>query len=358
MDIYCPHCGTRYEVTEQECGRKALCEACNKNFIIGADRPDVGDRQKAAGAQQTIQCPHCGTEYDVTADEIGAAAQCEACGRDFVIGATAKPRIRVRTKSYRRQPVSSIKSKEKVSRGSTRITPNYADNKNYFQPEPQKTPVGCLVAIFIFAALFLFTGTGAGAVIGVGGIILGVVLAKQGSSNANKPTDHSIDMQAQALGIGLDEIAFGKLGIDSDEVSSAEPLRFWGYRFEYPSVLGDADDNNAPWVLGEDGNYRSSEVAHTIFFFGENSVYCFERTASLVGTSLRDSTEEYFYKDIVSVKTDTTNVPNRGKGVTVRTDEFILTNTGGERRVCAVENSATASAAVSAFRALLKQKKI
>ena len=357
MDIYCPHCGTRYEVTEQECGRKALCEACNKNFIIGEDRPDVGDRQKAADAQQTIQCPHCGTEYDVTADEIGAAAQCEACGRDFVIGATAKPRVRVRTKSFRRQPVSSVKNKGKTVCGSTRAIPNYADNKNYFQPKTQ-TPVGCLVAIFIFAAVCLFSGTGGGALIGLVVMVVGIVFAVQASSNKHKPTDRAIDMQAQAMGRGLDEIAFGKLGIDPDEVSSAEPLRFWGYRFEYPSVLGDDDDNNACWVLGEDGNYRSSEVAHTIFFFGENSVYCFERTASLVGTSLRDSTEEYFYKDIVSVKTDTTNVPNRGKGVTVRTDEFILTNTGGERRVCAVENSATASAAVSAFRALLKQKKI
>ena len=45
-------------------------------------------------------------------------------------------------------------------------------------------------------------------------------------------------------------------------------------------------------------------------------------------------------------------------GSRIRSEEFILTNMGGERKCCPVDDVSKAEAAVIAFRALLKQKKL
>lgn len=36
-----------------------------------------------------IQCPHCGTEYDVTHSEFGKYVKCEKCRQGFVVGQQA-----------------------------------------------------------------------------------------------------------------------------------------------------------------------------------------------------------------------------------------------------------------------------
>ncbi|MDA3872455.1 MAG: NINE protein [Kiritimatiellae bacterium] len=34
---------------------------------------------------QIIYCPHCGIDYEVSSEDIGGSANCEACGNDFII---------------------------------------------------------------------------------------------------------------------------------------------------------------------------------------------------------------------------------------------------------------------------------
>ena len=36
-----------------------------------------------------IKCPHCGTQYEVGNNEIGKFAECETCGKGFVVGTTS-----------------------------------------------------------------------------------------------------------------------------------------------------------------------------------------------------------------------------------------------------------------------------
>lgn len=235
---------------------------------------------------------------------------------------------------------------------------DYTANKKYFSAKPK---VSAFVWMILIGLGLCFTGSGKMIAIGMGlialGILLLVVLLK-------RPSDAEIESQAKGLFNGIDSMAFKKLGIDPSEVSLAKPVTFWGYRFKFPSVLGDEANNRALWVTGGDGKDRSSEITMTGFYFGENSVYCYERTASLVSDALKESTEEYFYKDIVSVKTDSSDIPQvdaNGReipGKRIRNEEFILTNMGGERRLCPVANAGEAEAAVMAFRALLKQKKL
>lgn len=321
MDIYCPHCGTRYEVSDEECGRKALCEVCNSKFIITASQRPISN-----AGQTSLQ----------------EDADTKKVPRPVFGRRVTSPVIRL----------------------------DYARNKKYFSSTNTagNDPVGIGVGygcgtsflVFIFLVLEAELVGFAFRIALLFGCIFGLisyVIAKNMKKKADVITDAEIDAQARAIGNGLEESALDKLGVDSDEVVMVKPLKFWGYRFACPSVLGDDADNEALWVCGKEGKYRSSEVSHTIFFFGEHSVYCFERTASLVGPVSSDSTNEYFYNDIVSVKTE--KVEAKGpKSASHRTDAFVLTNTGGEKLVCEVENQEEAEFAVRAFRSLLKQKKL
>ena len=367
MDVSCPHCGTKYEVTEQECGQKALCEVCNNKFIIGKGQPNISAVQDDAEEMKIVKCPHCGTEYDVAISEIGKSAQCEACGKDFVVSTTQSPITTAMQTSPRRK--HSVKNKYKIEKALSNYavasTPNYAENQKYFSETNAKGGVnaaklGCGTSIIIFFWSFLIASQSRSDPSGIiffialfMGCIVGVayyIIAKNGVSDAD------IDNQARAMGNGLEDKALNKLGIDLEEVSLIKPVKFWGYRFVWPSLLGDGANIKAIWKLGQDNIYRSSEVTHTIFYFGEHSVYCYERTSSLVSGAYRDTTEEYFYRDIVSVKTDFKTTV--GGKCSVTTNLFILTNTGGERRECEIVSPVEADAAVKAFRTLLKQKKL
>ena len=138
-------------------------------------------------------------------------------------------------------------------------------------------------------------------------------------------------------------------------MSLAEPLRFWGYNFVFERVLPDDANIAAWWIQGKDGKWRSSEVTHTVFYFGEHSIYCYKRTLSLVSSASKHETEEYFYRDIVSVKTETTRIPNADRFINV--NMFVLTNSGGEKLACVTDKPQEAEVAVKAVRTLLKQKK-
>lgn len=242
---------------------------------------------------------------------------------------------------------------------------NYEANRKYFSKDPS---VSGFVGMMLVGIVLALLGSGALCWTGVAVTVIGFIFICIAISG--RPSDAEIEAQAKAMFNNLDKRAFKKLGIDPSEVSLAEPIRFWGYRFADSglSVLGDEANDEALWVIGEDGKSRSSEVAITGFYFGENSVYCYERIASLVSDSSKESTEEYFYKDIVSVKTDSIDIKknedNKGKmkknvaNKRIRSEVFMLTNMGGERRKVPVTVTAEAEAAVSAFRTLLKQKKL
>ena len=196
------------------------------------------------------------------------------------------------------------------------------------------------------------------AFVGLCFIALAVTLRKKINHG---PTDRQLDKQAEEIFNDMDSHAFKKLGVDSSEVSLAEPVKFWGYQFSNPSILGDELNEAAQWLKGADGLIRSSEITMTGFYFGENSFYCYERTFSSLSDAVKESTEEYYYKDVVSVKTESVDVPvvdADGRQSRSRNEEFILANMGGEKRRCTVVDASKAEAAVIAFRALLKQKKL
>ena len=40
MDIKCPHCGTEYDITQQEFGKFVTCQVCGRGFVAGAKSPN------------------------------------------------------------------------------------------------------------------------------------------------------------------------------------------------------------------------------------------------------------------------------------------------------------------------------
>ena len=177
-----------------------------------------------------------------------------------------------------------------------------------------------------------------------------------------KPSDEEIDEQAGSLAKGLREKALKKLGLEEEEVGLAPPILLVGYCFD--NVLRDEANSKAWYIRGADSLWRASEVTLTAFFFTENQVYFYQRIASLVSDAVKESTNEVYYKDIVSVKTEEKEQafvdPGTGEEDKTRRTRYtrlIVRNTGAEEIGCSCRKNDEADEAVKAFRNLLKMKK-
>lgn len=255
-----------------------------------------------------------------------------------------------------------IVKRAQQKKGTEQMTIDYSENRSYFSGS---NTLGAAVLMIIFGGVLVYYG---GFKYGMTwswwvGLILFALGVLNMRAYIKRAKDKDIDACAQTLFEKIDDMAFKKLGIDASEVSMVQPVKFWGYVFKNPSVLGGKAENDANWIKGEDKRWRAAEIELTGFYFGEHSVYCYIQTASLVSDAKKEITEEYYYKDIVSIKTDTKDVPIVDKageetGERFTQQIFILNNTGGDVRGCCVADVEVAEAAVGAFRALLKQKKI
>jgi len=184
-----------------------------------------------------------------------------------------------------------------------------------------------------------------------------------------KPTDRQMDEQAESFMVALadDMPLLRKLGLEAEEVQIAAPLQLWGYEFE--NYIQDEANLKASDVQGSDGTWRSSVVTVRKFFFSEHAIHCYLRTCSLVSDNFNESTEEFFYKDIVSVRTESGERPiinrktkkedkkSKKNNIKIKYNLFALRTTGGEVTSCVARDNATADVAVNAMRSLLKQKK-
>lgn len=222
---------------------------------------------------------------------------------------------------------------------------NYKKNAKYFRARPsaKRAVIGALVVLGLFAVKIP---------LGIVGAL--VFAAFVYFAYFGRPADAEIDAQAVTMLADIKKRAFSKLGVEEEEVALASPIEFWGY--EYGDVLKDEANRKALNIQGGDGIWRSCEVKIGGFYFSEDVVHFYWRTASLVSDAFKEGTEEYFYKDIVSVKTETGDFKINGQEG--QYESFVLRNAGGESTVCSVSNGETAEAAVNAFRALLKQKKL
>lgn len=219
---------------------------------------------------------------------------------------------------------------------------DYKKNLKYFQP----TYWGLIIFLYVGALLFIPIFSGFGFTI----LVIAVVATCIEFGGGGKPTDAEIDAAVASQLVDLKARALRKLGIDEDEVKEIAPITFDGYEY-----------NNTMIKQGKDGLYRSNKYKVVMFFFSSNEVYCFTYNFSLTESGQKESTDVYFYKDIVSVSTETDGSRSSiGQGKVSRFDYeyFKLTTTGGTSISCTVSNIDNAQRSINGMRSLIKSKKM
>jgi len=148
--------------------------------------------------------------------------------------------------------------------------------------------------------------------------------------------------------------AMNKIGVDEDQVKEIEPIHFEGFRF----------GKNSLSKQGDDGKWRSSEYQVTWLFFSDNQIYVYQNTFFMDEDGRKESTEEYFYKDITNFTTvsDTTETPEydtkSGKTELVNVDanKFAI-SVFGDKFYCSMEQNDYTERAIQGMKAKLREKK-
>ena len=148
--------------------------------------------------------------------------------------------------------------------------------------------------------------------------------------------------------------ALGKIGLDEDQVQEIEPVHFEGYQFDKQSLT----------KLGKDGKYRSSKYQVSWLFFSATQVYLYQNTFNMDEDGKKESTEEYFYRDITNFSTssDTVETPFYD----AQKDEPFLKNVDsnrfaitvpGDKFYCSLEQNDYTERAIQGMKAMLREKK-
>lgn len=97
FEFKCPQCGKPVTVNESYRGQVAECPHCNKGIVIPRSKESAAKAQKPQLPPKTrkINCPYCGTSYEIGAYEYGHKATCEVCRKSFVIGETSTALVKV-----------------------------------------------------------------------------------------------------------------------------------------------------------------------------------------------------------------------------------------------------------------------
>jgi len=231
---------------------------------------------------------------------------------------------------------------------------DYNRNQLYFNPIPKKSfETGVIFAIVGIIILIVGINLGVvGIVIGLVVIGLGVLLiVKTVNYNKNRTiiTDAEIDTTCADHLKNLKSMAIKKHSIDEDQVKEYDPLQFEGYYYErLPNAA-------FQYKKGDDGKLRSSNYNAVMFLFSSEQVFCYEYKFSLLEDKKQEKTDEYFYKDIVSVSTQS-DAKTHGD-VTFNFEYFKLTTSGGTTISAQYSVTGETEDALKAMKNLLRNKK-
>jgi len=228
---------------------------------------------------------------------------------------------------------------------------NYERNKKYFkQSSPKAGIVLILIGVFLTLAL-----SGAGGALIIGLLFVAGGIATLVLQNSGKPTDADIDADAASAVADVQKRALNKLGLDADQVKLIDPVTVHGYY--YRSIASGLQVKR-----GKDGDFRSSNYEGVVLFFSEHQLHSYKFQSSLVSPQeSREQTDEYFYKDVVSVSTqsETFNLTDvKGNSQQVNFEEFKLTTTGGTSITSSIRDEGSISRVISGARNLIREKKI
>ena len=240
---------------------------------------------------------------------------------------------------------------------------NYERNKKYFTQVANGSAVALLILgifiliiglatmeIMIDAEMYFFTSFFV--TLGFGLVIGGGILVAKGNSSM---TDSEIDAELRRYfeQQNIEAKALEKLGLSEDDEMEIEPISFYGYHFDGVNQV----------KIGSDNKARSSQARIVYFFFTKNEVYCYTHTVSLIENVYSEDTDTYFYSDIVSVSTVTSNgtvvLPGaqQQQQRSYQYDSFKLTTTGGTSIQVSLYDKSSMDRSINSMRNLIKTKK-
>ncbi len=182
----------------------------------------------------------------------------------------------------------------------------------------------------------------------------------------NKPTDQQYDEWVKEDLSKLHQIALQKLGVDEStlvrDVVYITGINFW----DVPSGL-------IKYKKGKDSKLRYNPIVVDVINFGKDQILIYECIIDmLTGNRLNESTEEFFYKDIVSVSTKNIEAKKFKLGNTEykmdKAQAFVLTTSGGTSITVVLKDEAlmktigdistnNADQAIQSIRTMLRDKK-
>jgi hypothetical protein len=229
--------------------------------------------------------------------------------------------------------------------------------RKYFAPFPKWT-LWCIG----FGVLCLLTGSS-------GGIVMGLVLVGVGGGVLYLRTTGISDEEFDRLGDedlqNAAERAFKKWDIDKSEIPGI-PIRISGPSF--------TNTGTQAVKRGKDGIVRMNPIQFAVLGFAEHQLLAYIGVLDMItGNVLNEETEEFFYRDVVSVSTKTDSVKFTHKGETRQyndTETFVLTTSGATSIRVPLWSPSLASilggsampttraqAAIASVRTMLREKK-
>ena len=196
--------------------------------------------------------------------------------------------------------------------------------------------------ILIIAGIFLLPAVGLGLI----PIAIVVVLHFTDKSyNKNRISDYELDQICESQFPDLKDVALNKIGLDEDEVNATNHIQVSSYDM--------TSKGSIKYRQGKDGMWRSSQYEVALFFFSNELVHCFVRRFSVLRNEQKDTMEEYFYRDIVSLKVAHDDKSAHG-GECIE-----LTTSAGTtfRYSFKPSDSEKVNRSISAMRNLIKEKK-
>ncbi|MBT9165836.1 MAG: hypothetical protein DDT25_00498 [Chloroflexi bacterium] len=198
--------------------------------------------------------------------------------------------------------------------------------RKYFKTMPQWA-----IGIATLGGVLFLIGLGVGAELVIVGIV-GIGIGALGiySSMGQKPTDQQMDKWLEEDLQSINKKALDKMGTDESELVG-EPVQITGPR------LWDVGGADVAYGKGKDGIIRFTPVAVTVINFTQNQLLAYSGVFDFATNKmLNEGTDEYFYKDVVSVSTKSESrsvvIGTGARASTLQlnaAETFTLTTSGG-----------------------------
>jgi len=236
--------------------------------------------------------------------------------------------------------------------------------KKYFQPFPK----WAIWATLIGLVMTIIGANTSGGVIGVGVIVLAIGIITIVLSTQGKPTDNQIDDWFNEDLSSMEAKALNKLGLDKEDLIG-ETITITG-----PILWGASGvpQKDLKFKKGKDKYVRFSIYKITLFLITEKQIGTYQCIFNFMkNVTLNDSTDEYFYKDVTSVRTreESSNftLPNGQKLINSETFslqvagnnaiEVVLNDPALEKYTGGSIPTSRAEKSVQTIRTLLREKK-